>query len=313
MSNPTQPNLDSVMKQNGNMPEITFPNGNNGNGNGYSHNHSHNGSNGNGHHNGHQNGSGDNGHEDEPPTPTTGKRYAQIIGWGCSVPEKVVTNLDLEKIIDTSDEWIRSRTGIAERHVVSSPQETSATLGSEAARKALEVADVHPSKVDLIICASSSPEYSFPATGSIIQDAIGATNAGAFDLSAACTGFVFGMNLARGQILAGDAEYVLVIGTETLSRIVDWTDRNTCMLFGDGAGAVLIAASDVPGGILATEMGSDGSGAHALMLPAGGSAMPTTIETVSSGQHYIKMDGKAVFRLWQGRFPLCHPHHGPGY
>jgi 3-oxoacyl-[acyl-carrier-protein] synthase III len=226
-----------------------------------------------------------------------GRRYAQIIGWGYSVPDKIITNHDLEQIVETNDEWIRTRTGIEERRVASDPKETSASLGIAAARKALAVADVEPSKIDLIICASSSPEYIFPSTGSIIQDAIGATNAGAFDLSAACSGFVYALSMARGHILAGDAEYVLVVGAETLSRVVDWTDRNTCILFGDGAGAVLVAASNVPGGIIASELGSDGSGADLLMLPAGGSAMPASLETVSSGSHFMKMDGKAVFRF----------------
>jgi 3-oxoacyl-[acyl-carrier-protein] synthase-3 len=231
------------------------------------------------------------------PSPESGRRYAQIIGWGYHVPEKVITNQDLEQIVETDDEWIRSRTGIEERHIAADPKETSASLAVVAARQALEVADVHPSKVDLIICATSSPEHIFPSTASIIQDALGATNAGAYDLSAACSGFVYALSMARGHILAGDAEYVLVIGAETLSRIVDWTDRNTCVLFGDGAGAVLIAASDVPGGIMAVDLGSDGSGANTLTVPAGGSAMPASLETVSTGSHFIKMDGKAVFRF----------------
>ncbi|RME59202.1 MAG: ketoacyl-ACP synthase III [Caldilineae bacterium] len=249
-------------------------------------------------------GKGANGHhprdEERPisaPTGGVGGRYAQIVGWGSYVPEKVITNKDLEQIVDTQDEWIRTRTGIEERHIAASPSETSATLGIRAARKALDMADVHPNKVDLIICATSSPEHTFPSTASIIQDGLGAVNAGAFDLSAACSGFVYALSMARGHILAGDAEYVLVIGTETLSRIVDWTDRGTCVLFGDGAGALLVAASDVPGGIQATVLGSDGSGADLLTLPAGGSAMPASLETVSSGAHYIKMDGRAVFRF----------------
>lgn len=254
-----------------------------------------------------QNGYGQNGHnrmmpatapaQAEAAAPDEGRRYAQIIGWGYHVPSKVITNKDLEQIVDTTDDWIRSRTGIEERHVAADPKETTATLGIAAARKALAVADVHPSKVDLIICATSSPEHIFPATASIIQDAIGATSAGAFDLSAACSGFVYALSMARSHILAGDAEYVLVVGAETLSRIVDWTDRNTCVLFGDGAGAVLVAASNVPGGIMAVELGSDGSGANTLSVPAGGSAQPASLETVSSGSHYIKMDGKAVFRF----------------
>lgn len=231
------------------------------------------------------------------PLPDPGPRYAQIIGWGYAVPEKVITNHDLEQIVDTTDEWIRSRTGIEERRIASDPQETTATLGIEAARKALAVADVEPSKLDLIICSTSSPEYIFPSTASVIQDALGAVNAGAFDLSAACSGFVYALSMARGHILAGDAEYVLVIGAETLSRVVDWTDRNTCVLFGDGAGAVLVAASHVAGGIIASELGSDGSGANLLIIPGGGSAMPASLETVSSGNHFLKMDGKAVFRF----------------
>ena len=263
------------------------------------------GLNGTGDSNGHHNGSS-NGHHATLSTASTSEplvmpslehHFAQIIGWGYHVPAKTITNHDLEQIVDTNDDWIRTRTGIEERHVAADPKETTATLAIAAARKALAVADVHPSKVDLIICSTSSPEYLWPATASLVQDAIGATNAGAFDLSAACSGFVYALSMARGHIMAGDAEYVLVIGAETLSRFVDWTDRGTCVLFGDGAGAVLLAASDVPGGIMAVELGSDGSGANALMVPAGGSAMPASLETVSSGSHYVKMDGKAVFRF----------------
>lgn len=252
----------------------------------------------------HTNGAFSNGYHQEQPVPSDAPnapsftvRSAQIVGWGYHVPEKVITNFDLEQIVDTQDEWIRTRTGIEERHVAAAPSETSATLGIKAARIALEVADVNPSKVDLIICATSSPEHIFPSTASIIQDGLGAANAGAYDLSAACSGFVYGLSMARGHILAGDAEYVLVVGAETLSRIVDWTDRGTCVLFGDGAGAVLVAASDLPGGITASILGSDGSGADLLTVPAGGSALPTSLETVSSGGHYIKMDGTAVFRF----------------
>ncbi len=236
--------------------------------------------------------------ERPPDAPSAHRpRYAHIVGWGHHVPGKVITNQELEQIVDTNDEWIRSRTGIAERHVAADPKETSASLAVAAARKALEVADVPASKIDLIICSTTTPEHIFPATACLIQDALGAHNAGAFDLSAACSGFVYGLAMARGHILAGDAEYVLVIGTETLSRIVDWTDRETCILFGDGAGAVLVAASEVPGGIMSVDLGSDGSGGNNLILPAGGSAMPTSLETVSSGMHYVKMDGKAVFRF----------------
>jgi len=224
-------------------------------------------------------------------------RYAHIVGWGKAVPDRVVTNHELEQIVDTSDEWIRSRTGIQQRRIAVDPAETTATLAAKAAREALEVADIPASKVDMIIVATSSPEHTFPATACAVQDMIGAVNAGAFDLSAACSGFVYGLGLAKGLIASGQAENVLVIGSETLSRITDWSDRNTCVLFGDGAGAVLVQSSPVPGGILATEMGCDGSGGDLLIVPAGGSKMPATLETVASGQHFIKMNGRAVFRF----------------
>lgn len=224
-------------------------------------------------------------------------RYAHIVGWGKAVPNRVVTNHELEQIVDTSDEWIRSRTGIQQRRIAVDPAETTATLAAKAAREALEVADIPASKVDMIIVATSSPEHTFPATACAVQDMIGAVNAGAFDLSAACSGFVYGLGVAKGLIASGQAENVLVIGAETLSRITDWSDRNTCVLFGDGAGAVLVQSSPVPGGILATEMGCDGSGGDLLILPAGGSKMPATLETVASGQHFIKMNGRAVYRF----------------
>ena len=224
-------------------------------------------------------------------------QYAHIVGWGRALPERIVTNHELAKIVDTSDKWIRTRTGISERRIAVDPSETTATLGAKAAREALKVADIPASKVDMIICATSSPEHTFPATACIIQDLLGAVNAGAFDVSAACSGFVYGLGIAKGMIASGQAENILVIGAETLSRITDWSDRNTCVLFGDGAGAVLVQASPVPGGILSTELGSDGSGADLLTLPAGGSKMPATLETVASGQHFIKMNGRAVFRF----------------
>jgi 3-oxoacyl-[acyl-carrier-protein] synthase-3 len=224
-------------------------------------------------------------------------RYAHIVGWGKAAPERVVTNHELAQIVDTNDEWIRSRTGIHQRRIAVDPSETTATLAAKAAREALEIADIPASKVDMIIVATSSPEHTFPATACVVQDLIGAVNAGAFDLSAACSGFVYGLGLAKGLIASGQAENVLVIGSETLSRITDWSDRNTCVLFGDGAGAVLVQNSPVPGGILATEMGCDGSGGDLLIVPAGGSKMPATLETVASGQHFIKMNGRAVFRF----------------
>lgn len=225
------------------------------------------------------------------------RRYAQIIGWGKSLPNHILTNEDLARIVDTSDEWIRSRTGIRQRHIATDPRETTASLAIKAAQEALRVANVPASRVDMIIVATSSPEHIFPSTACLVQDGIGATRAGAFDLSAACSGFVYALSLAHSMIASGTAEYVLVIGSETLSRLVDWSDRSTCVLFGDGAGAVLVAASEVPGGVLSAVLGSDGSGGDLLIVPAGGSKLPTSLETVASGLHYLKMDGRGVFRF----------------
>lgn len=225
------------------------------------------------------------------------QRSAQIVGWGMALPERIVTNSDLEKMMDTTDEWIRSRTGIAQRRIATSPRESTASLAIQAGREALRVADVPANALDLIVCATCTPEFVLPATACLIQDALGATHAGAFDLSAACSGFVYGLSMARSAILAGDADYVLVIGAETMSRLLDWSDRATSILFGDGAGAVLLAASDEPGGVLACMLGSDGSGGDLLIVPAGGSANPASVATIASKQHTIKMDGKAVFRF----------------
>ena len=226
-----------------------------------------------------------------------GRRYAHITGWGKALPDRIVTNQELEQIVDTTDEWIRSRTGIQQRYIAVDPRENTVTLGTRAAMAALDVADFPVSKLDLIICATSSPAHIFPSTGSLIQDALGAARAGAFDLSAACSGFVYAISIANSMIVSGQAESVLIIGTEVMSRLLDWSDRNTCVLFGDGAGAVLMQASPVPGGVLSTVLGSDGSGGDLLAVPAGGSSIPATLETVASGQHFIKMDGKAVFRF----------------
>ena len=222
--------------------------------------------------------------------------YAHITGWGMAVPEKILTNDDLSKMVDTNDEWIRSRTGIAERRIAGEG-ESSATLAVEASLRALEVANLKAADIDLVIVSSSSPEHIFPATASLVQDQIGAINAGAFDLSAACTGFIFATNMAAQSIRSGAIKNALVIGAETLSRFVDWTDRNTCILFGDGAGAFVLQANDEPGGVLSAVMHSDGSGGDLLSLPAGGSKLPTSEATIRNGLHFIQMDGKSVFRF----------------
>jgi 3-oxoacyl-[acyl-carrier-protein] synthase-3 len=213
-----------------------------------------------------------------------------------SVPHKVLTNEDLSKIVDTNDAWIRDRTGIRERHIAAE-SDTSSSLGIEAAYKALTIAGLLPTDLDLIICSTSTPEHIFPATACIIQDKIGASNAGAFDLSAACSGFIYALGIGAQAIRSGSAKTVMVIGAETLSRFVDWTDRNTCILFGDGAGAFILQASEKPGGVQSVVMHSDGSGGEFLSLPAGGSAHPASEITVHAGMHFIHMNGKEVFRF----------------
>lgn len=223
-------------------------------------------------------------------------RYAQIVGWGMYVPSKVLTNDDLAGMVDTSDDWIRARTGIVERRIAA-PNETTATMAIRAAQAALQVANADPARLDLIIVATATPDYFFPATACLVQDALGATRAGAFDLSAGCTGFVYGLVVGSQMIISGAYNQVLVIGAETLSRIINWTDRNTCVLFGDGAGAVLLQASDVPGGVLSAVLGADGSGGDLLVLPAGGSRHPASVETVAQNMHYIHMNGPEVFRF----------------
>jgi 3-oxoacyl-[acyl-carrier-protein] synthase-3 len=213
-----------------------------------------------------------------------------------SVPEKVLTNKDLEKMVDTSDQWIVSRTGIRERRIAADDQST-ASLAVDAAIRAMEKARIRPRDVELIIVATSSPEHLFPATASLVQDRLGAFNAGGFDLSAACSGFIYALNMASQSISSGSIKCALVIGSETLSRLVDWNDRNTCVLFGDGAGAFVLQASEQPGGLLSAVMRSDGSGGDLLSIPAGGSKVPASVDSVIEGQHYIKMNGREVFRF----------------
>ncbi|MFA9401781.1 MAG: beta-ketoacyl-ACP synthase III [Anaerolineales bacterium] len=223
-------------------------------------------------------------------------RFAHVTGWGMAVPDRVLTNDDLAKMVDTNDEWILSRTGISERHIAE-PEESTATLAVDAALRALESTDISAKDIDLIIVATSSPEYIFPSTACIVQDNIGATHAGAFDLSAACTGFIYAVNMAAQAIRTGSIENALVIGAETLSRFTNWEDRDTCILFGDGAGAFVLQASDTPGGVLTCIMRSDGSGESLLSIPAGGSKFPTTHDTVDNKQHTIQMNGREVFRF----------------
>jgi 3-oxoacyl-[acyl-carrier-protein] synthase-3 len=224
-------------------------------------------------------------------------RYgAHIVGWGKAVPEQVLTNDELATMVDTSDEWIRQRTGVVERHIAIEG-ETTFTLALQAAQAALEVANLDPVRLDLIVVATVTPDYLFPSTACLLQDALGAKKAAAFDLSAGCSGFVYGMSLAADLMRAGAYRYALVAGAETLSRITDWADRNTCVLFGDGAGAVILQASEAAGGVLSSVLGADGSGGKLLIQPAGGSARPASIETVAARQHFVQMAGRQVFRF----------------
>ena len=222
--------------------------------------------------------------------------FAHITGWGMAVPQRVLTNFEISQIVDTSDAKIQELTGIRERHIASDDQ-TTASLAVDASLKALEMSGLSPESLDLIIVSTSSPEFIFPATACLVQDKIGASKAGAFDLLAACTGFIYALNMASQAIRSGSIQCALVVGAETLSRIVNWKDRNTCILFGDGAGAFVLQASDVPGGILSSVMRSDGSGGDLLSLPGGGSKHPATLESVELGLHYIQMNGREVFRF----------------
>lgn len=222
---------------------------------------------------------------------------ATVTGWGMYVPPKIVTNDDLAAYLDTSDEWIRTRTGIRERRVAG-PGETTSSMGARAARDAMRVARVAPDDVDLVLVATGTADYpTMPSTASLIQEGLGLRRAGALDLGAACTGFVYALATADSFIRSRNAECVLVIGSETYSRILDWEDRSTCILFGDGAGAVVVQPSHGDGGVLALTLGSDGGRAGMLTVPAGGSSRPATRETVDQRLHYVTMDGKGVFRF----------------
>ena len=218
-----------------------------------------------------------------------------ITGWGMYVPSRVMTNGDIAKLVDTSDEWIVSRTGIHERRIAAD-DETTTTLSVNAARDALAVAGVDPSEVDLIVLGTCSPDYPLPATSTTVARDLGATNAAAFDLQAACSGFVYALATANAFVRSGMYRNVLVIGVEVLSRFLNWQDRNTCVLFGDGAGAVLVQASDQPGGISGFQLFADGTGFEGIIVPAGGSACPATPQTVADSLHTVHMAGRDVYK-----------------
>ncbi len=221
--------------------------------------------------------------------------YAQVAGWGMCLPSRVMTNEQIVEMgLDTSDEWIQERTGIKERRVVS-PGEATSDLAVKAAQRALDVANVRPPDIDLIIVATCTPDHLMPATAALVQDRLGASNAGALDLNAACSGFTYALDMGASQIESGRAKQVLIVGADTLSSYLNWEDRSTCILFGDGAGALLLQASQEPG-ILSTNLGSDGSGAGLIIIPGGGSRLPPNGNPVNRSDLYIKMNGRQVFR-----------------
>lgn len=229
------------------------------------------------------------------------KTRARITALGRYVPERVMTNADLEKIVDTSDEWIRTRTGIEERHVVE-PGTPTSELAVRAARQALEHRGVAPSELDLIIVATVTPDMVFPATACIVQDKLQATRAWGFDISAACSGFLYALTMGTQFIETGAFRKVLVIGADVMSSILDYTDRATCVLFGDGAGAVLLEPSDIGDGILDFYHEVDGAGRRHLFMPAGGSALPPSHETVEKRLHYVHQEGGQVFKYAVRKF-----------
>ena len=221
---------------------------------------------------------------------------ARVTGWGRYAPAQVLTNKDLERMVDTTDEWITSRTGIRERRVAAA-HETTASMSAVAGLRAIRTAGIDPDDIDLILLATLTPDYWMPSTAALVKEAIGNTRAAAMDVMAACSGFVYGYATAQAWIQSGLARHVLVIGAETLTRFLDYTDRNTCILFGDGAGAVVLSASDEPGGSLGIEMTTEPQGAYMIWLPAGGAKAPPSVDTIGRGEHYVRMEGKETYRF----------------
>ena len=230
------------------------------------------------------------------PRPATAPRAVHVTGWGRYAPSQVLTNADLARIVDTNDEWIRSRTGIRERRVAAA-HETTASMAAVAGKRAIAVAGIDPDEIDLILVATLTPDYWMPSTAALVKEAIGNTRAAAMDVSAACSGFVYAFASAQAYIASGMARHVLVVGAELLTRFLDYTDRNTCILFGDGAGAVVLSGSDEPGGALGIELTTEPSGAYMIWLPAGGSKAPPSQTTVARGEHFIRMEGRETYRF----------------
>ncbi|NLY76647.1 MAG: ketoacyl-ACP synthase III [Tissierellia bacterium] len=222
--------------------------------------------------------------------------YVGIAGIGSYIPPKIITNDDISKLVDTSDEWIVERTGIRERRVVDKDTSTS-DIATIAAKRALQDGGISPEEIDLILVATVTPDMAFPSTACIVQKSIGAANAAAFDISVGCAGFIYGLSIGASFIRSGAYKKVLIIGAETLSKIVNWEDRNTCILFGDGAGACILERCEEGYGFLSFDLGADGTDGNLLTMPAGGSRLPASYETVSNNLHTIKMDGREVFKF----------------
>ena len=223
-------------------------------------------------------------------------RPCSIVGVGSYVPSRVLANPELERMVDTSDQWIITRTGIRERRVAS-PEEATSDLAAQAARRALAHAGVSPEQVDLLITATVTPDMLFPSTSCLVQEKIGASRAAAFDLEAACSGFIYALEVGQQFIMSQTYDTVLVIGAEKLTSIVDWTDRNTCVLFGDGAGAAVLQHRPGSHGLLTVCMGADGSKGNVLCVPAGGSRLPASYETVEKRLHFVQQEGGSVFKF----------------
>jgi 3-oxoacyl-[acyl-carrier-protein] synthase-3 len=227
---------------------------------------------------------------------TRGEKRAVIRGTGSALPDKVLTNTDLEKMVDTSDDWITSRTGIRERRVAREDEYLS-QFATRAAEGALQSAGIPASEVDLIVCATVTPDMPIPATACIVQDNLGAAGSAAFDLAAGCSGFIYALAVAERFVATGDYRAVLVIGAELLSKFTDYRDRTTCVLFGDGAGAVVLTPGEAPYGVLASSMHADGSMADFIYVPAGGTREPASEHTVAGRRHYIRMRGNETFKM----------------
>jgi 3-oxoacyl-[acyl-carrier-protein] synthase-3 len=223
-------------------------------------------------------------------------KAVRITGWGRYAPPQVLTNADLERMVDTNDEWIVTRTGIRERHVAGA-HETTASMGAIAALRAIRTAGLEPDDIDLIILATLTPDHWMPSTASLVKEAIGNTRAAAFDVAAACSGFVFAYATASAYLAAGMAKHVLVIGAELLTRFLDYSDRGTCILFGDGAGAVVLSATDEPTATVGIELTTEPQGAFMIWLPAGGSKSPSSAETVARGEHKLRMEGRETYKF----------------